>query len=120
MKNFEKHIDKIAADYVSRTKECIIDNTHCALEGDCKECFKTWALTDSEPTPDPLALLKRCKKVLDESATNLERVASIERGEEWTGGEPTLGTCRVLGQIKEASRHASTLLSDIEKMEAER
>ena len=30
---------------------------------------------------------------------------SIERCEEWTGGEPTLGTCRCIGKIKtEAAR----------------
>ena len=68
-----------------------------------------------EPTHDLPALLARCKVLLEESATNLERVSSIERGEEWTGGEPTLETCRVLGQIKEVSRHAQTLLADLAK-----
>lgn len=44
-----------------------------------------------------------------------EKIAGIERNEDWTGGEPTLGTCRLLGDIKNIIVKVSNALSDLDK-----
>ena len=65
--------------------------------------------------------LARLRAERDELRAALEGVVavrgyaeSIERGEDWTGGEPTIGTCRLLGRIKQAANSASAVLSRTE------
>ena len=122
MKNFEKHIEEIGHDFASGNTPCLLvklNGGECLNpQKACFECFKEWALTDSEPTPDPLALLKRCKPWLEEKAKGLARL----KREYEVGIKLAIGIQidRFEVQIKSIATELAdldALLSDIEKME---
>ena len=57
------------------------------------------------------ALLKTCGEALEKVQSVKAIVQSIERSEDWSGGEPCLGTCRSFGRIKSISDEATTALA---------
>jgi len=78
----------------------------------CPDCLKKLL---TQLSPDPLALLKRCREILQEVSAQKTMVRSIEQYEDYTGGEPSLGTCKTLGKLKTIADNATTLLSDLDK-----
>jgi hypothetical protein len=57
------------------------------------------------------AKVERMREVLRSCSEIKRKIESIERAEEWTGGEPTLSTCRIFGDIKQASTKARAALA---------
>jgi len=85
----------------------------------CPRCSGTGKV-EIPPTTDSLALLVRCKDLLQEVSEQKSKVRTIEQYEDYTGGEPSLGTCKTLGQLKTIADNATALLADIAKAEAGR
>ena len=73
------------------------------------------AIILGEPAPNLPALLERCKETLQEVSAQKGMVRTIEQYKDFTGGEPSLGTCKTLGQLKTIADKASTLLADLAK-----
>lgn len=60
------------------------------------------------------ALVDRLTAVL-QACTNIRRmVESVERGESYEGGEPDIGTCKILDGIKHISDQARDVLAESE------
>jgi len=53
--------------------------------------------------------------LLQKVASIESKIDTIERFEDWTNGEPLLGTCKILGDIKIISREAKQYLDNLEK-----
>ena len=53
-------------------------------------------------------------EALKDSASNKNRIASILRGEDWTCGQPCIGTCKNFKLIENASWKATTLIEQAE------
>ena len=54
----------------------------------------------------------RLRAIVKECGSMEQTVLAIESYESWTDGEPSLGTCRLLGQIKDQSRRAQAASED--------
>lgn len=60
------------------------------------------------------ARVDRLEAALKECSGIRSMVESIERGESYEGGEPDIGTCRLLGNIKRISDKARAALAESE------
>jgi hypothetical protein len=58
--------------------------------------------------------LTKARAALDLCREMRSKVESIERGEDWEGGEPSIVACRLLGEIKQAADVAARVLSQTE------
>ena len=58
--------------------------------------------------------IEKIKEILKECACVEDHARAIEKYEDYTGGEPAIGTCRNLGAIINAGRKAREALADLE------
>ena len=68
------------------------------------------AARDAAIRSEQADLLRVCGEALQAAQSIKFLVQSIERGEDWEGGEPSLGTCRGFGRVKSISDEATTAL----------
>jgi hypothetical protein len=79
------------------------------------EAVAAITVRDAAIRAESAELLRVCGEALRVAQSIKSLVQSIERGEDWEGGEPSLGTCRGFGRIKSISDEATTAMAALKK-----
>ena len=107
--------DRVArAEYVSNSykfpepRTCETCKTPCPDPGAPCSCF-----TPCSPQP---ADVETVREALVLAGGIRQKIEVVERCEEWTDGEPTIGTCRTFGRIKEIAAGCTNAIAALDRL----